>query len=76
MSVVYGLDISDTNDRYLEIAQAAVPGTFLVDMLPWCEFVAYISHRTEKFLTDNLKSEICTQLDSRGQIPTSSQGME
>lgn len=45
MSVVYGLDISDTSDRYLEvaeksisqIAQAGVPGTFLVDMLPWCK---------------------------------------
>ena len=48
MSVVYGLDITDTKDRYLDVAeksishlaQAGMPGAFLVDMLPWCEFVS------------------------------------
>jgi hypothetical protein len=43
MSITYGIDIEDKEDRYIAMAeralegvgQAASPGAFLVDLLPW-----------------------------------------
>ena len=45
MSVAYGIPITSTEDRYIEIAEnalagmakAANPGAFLVDLLPFSE---------------------------------------
>ncbi|KAF9446019.1 cytochrome P450 [Macrolepiota fuliginosa MF-IS2] len=47
MSVAYGLDIKPKDDIYIQTAEqgvhalavAAVPGMFLVDMLPWLKYV-------------------------------------
>ncbi|KAF8178464.1 cytochrome P450 [Pholiota molesta] len=47
MSITYGIDIEDKEDRYIAMAekalegvgQAASPGAFLVDLLPWLKYV-------------------------------------
>jgi hypothetical protein len=45
MKVVYGIDVAERNDVYVDIAEAAIngmaqaatPGAFLVEILPFCE---------------------------------------
>lgn len=47
MGVTYGIPIISTEDRYITIAEkaldgmgkAANPGAFLVDIIPFCEFL-------------------------------------
>ena len=47
MSIAYGLPIQPKDDIYIETAEqgvgplvaAAVPGTYLVDMLPWLKYI-------------------------------------
>lgn len=47
ISLTYGLDIKDTNDPFVDlanrgiqsIAQAAAPGAFLVDLISWLKYV-------------------------------------
>lgn len=44
MKAVYGIDVKDMNDPYIHtaeqgltaLAEAAMPGRFLVDVFPWC----------------------------------------
>lgn len=46
MNVTYGINIAPKNDRYITVAEkalggmaeAANPGAFLVDLLPFCKF--------------------------------------
>ena len=45
MRTVYGIEVTDSNDKYVKIAMEAgsalfdtlIPGKFLVDILPICE---------------------------------------
>jgi len=45
LAIAYGMDIQPSDDPYIELAekaheglmQAALPGSFLVDTLPFCE---------------------------------------
>jgi len=47
MSIAYGLSVQPENDPYIQTAEkaipqfarAAVPGTFLVDSLPWLKYL-------------------------------------
>ena len=47
MSIAYGLDVQPNNDPYIEIAEqgvrptetVAVPGAFLVDVIPFLKYV-------------------------------------
>lgn len=47
MQVVYGYQVKESDDPYIEIAEEALeslaiagnPGTFLVDLIPWCTCV-------------------------------------
>lgn len=44
MKAVYGIDVKSMNDPYIHtaeqgltaLAEAAMPGRFLVDVFPWC----------------------------------------
>jgi hypothetical protein len=47
MSITYGIAVKSTNDPYINVAEkgmqgvveAAIPGSFLVDMIPWLRWI-------------------------------------
>jgi hypothetical protein len=51
MDIAYGIKVKETNDEYIHIAEgalegtseAAIPGAFLVDQIPWCMSVYFFS---------------------------------
>lgn len=59
MNIAYGINIAPKNDRYITIAQiamggmaeAANPGAFLVDFLPFRESVTSAKTRLSKFIS-------------------------
>ena len=48
MRVAYGIEVLDTNDQYISVAEEALgnlsdacnPGSFLVDLIPFCEYLS------------------------------------
>ena len=66
MDIAYGIQIKDKTDEYIHIAEsalegmseAAVPGAFLVDQIPWCMSIFFwspvnVSICPGRFLSDS-----------------------
>lgn len=62
MKAVYGIDVKSMNDPYIHtaeqgltaLAEAAMPGRFLVDVFPWCRSQHLHLLNTSKPLTTRL----------------------
>ena len=83
MDIAYGIQIKDKTDEYIHIAEsalegmseAAVPGAFLVNQIPWCMSICFLSpvNVSNTFL---IHSKICSFLVPWHRLPEKGCGME
>src|SRR5258708_1229228 len=83
MDIAYGIQIKDKSDEYIHIAEsalegmseAAVPGAFLVDQIPWCMSTCfcYSVNMSNALL---IHSKICSFLVPWRRVPEKGCGME
>jgi hypothetical protein len=78
--IVYGIKALPTGDPFIEAAEKAMealsfaenPGTFLVDLLPFCESVLLWIIREYSFVS----SKVCTGMDAGGRFSKEGSCME